>query len=155
MEEIKSVILDNKSKEKTKTKSQAIYSKLIEYNNNLDFISDENNLAIAKSGILNRTSSNEIFSTFALNEIFKIERGSSFIVNAAIGNSIIIGKVSEVTLLDKTDERMDAINEVNKSRLENDLIISLAEEHQKELSSEIFLDRLNLLFEAQEDEGSF
>ena len=40
-------------------------------------------------------------------------------------------------------------------RLENDLIISLAEEHQKELSSEIFLDRLNLLFEAQEDEGSF
>lgn len=155
LEEIKSVILDNKSKEKTKTKSQAIYSKLIEYNNNLDFISDENNLAIAKSGILNRTSSNEIFSTFALNEIFKIERGSSFIVNAAIGNSIIIGKVSEVTLLDKTDERMDAINEVNKSRLENDLIISLAEEHQKELSSEIFLDRLNLLFEAQEDEGSF
>ena len=91
----------------------------------------------------------------SLNEIFKIEKGSSFIVNAAIGNSVIIGKVREVTLLDKTDERMNAINDVNKSRLENDLIISLAEEHQKELSSEIFLDRLNLLFEAQEDEGSF
>ena len=67
----------------------------------------------------------------------------------------VLDTVSEVTLLDKTDERMDAINEVNKSRLENDLIISLAEEHQKELSSEIFIDRLNLLFEAQEDQGSF
>ena len=50
---------------------------------------------------------------------------------------------------------MEAISEINKLRLENDLIISLAEEHQKELSSEIFLDRLNLLFENQEAEGSF
>ena len=152
---IKVSILENKSIENAKTKSEEIFNRLKEYNNNLDFISDENNLAIAKSGILSRTSSNEIFSNKALSEIFKTEKGSSFIVNAAIGNSVIIGKVSNIELLEKTKERMEAISEMNKLRLENDLIISLAEEHQKELSSEIFLDRLNLLFENQEAEGSF
>ena len=155
MENIKLSILENKSIENVKTKSKEIFDRLKEYNNNLDFISDENDLAIATSGILSRTSSNEIFTSNALSEIFKTEKGSSFIVNAAIGNSIVIGKVSNIDLLEKTEERMEAINEINKSRLENDLIVSLAEEHQKELSSEIFLDRLNLLFENQEAEGSF
>ena len=155
MENIKLSILENKSIENVKTKSEEIFDRLKEYNNNLDFISDENDLAIATSGILSRTSSNEIFTSNALGEIFKTEKGSSFIVNAAIGNSIVIGKVSNIDLLEKTEERMEAINEINKSRLENDLIVSLAEEHQKELSSEIFLDRLNLLFENQEAEGSF
>ena len=155
IENIKLSILENKSIENVKTKSKEIFDRLKEYNNNLDFISDENDLAIATSGILSRTSSNEIFTSKALSEIFKTEKGSSFIVNAAIGNSIVIGKVSNIDLLEKTEERMEAINEINKSRLENDLIVSLAEEHQKELSSEIFLDRLNLLFENQEAEGSF
>ena len=155
MESIRLSILENKSIENVKTKSKEIFDRLKEYNNNLDFISDENDLAIATSGILSRTSSNEIFTSMALSEIFKTEKGSSFIVNAAIGNSIVIGKVSNIDLLEKTEERMEAINEINKSRLENDLIVSLAEEHQKELSSEIFLDRLNLLFENQEAEGSF
>ena len=155
MESIRLSILENKSIENVKTKSEEIFDRLKEYNNNLDFISDENDLAIATSGILSRTSSNEIFTSKALSEIFKTEKGSSFIVNAAIGNSIVIGKVSNIDLLEKTEERMEAINEINKSRLENDLIVSLAEEHQKELSSEIFLDRLNLLFENQEAEGSF
>ena len=155
MENIRLSILENKSIENVKTKSKEIFDRLKEYNNNLDFISDENDLAIATSGILSRTSSNEIFTSKALSEIFKTEKGSSFIVNAAIGNSIVIGKVSNIDLLEKTEERMEAINEINKSRLENDLIVSLAEEHQKELSSEIFLDRLNLLFENQEAEGSF
>lgn len=154
-ENIKFSILENKSIENAKTKSKEIFDRLKEFNNNLDFISDENDLAIAKSGILSRTSSNEIFSSEALSEIFKTDKGSPFIVNAAIGNSIVIGKVSNIDLLEKTEERMEAINEINKSRLENDLIISLAEEHQKELSSEIFLDRLNLLFENKEAEGSF
>ena len=155
MESIRLSILENKSIENVKTKSEEIFDRLKEYNNNLDFISDENDLAIATSGILSRTSSNEIFTSKALSEIFKTEKGSSFIVNAAIGNSIVIGKVSNIDLLEKTEERMEAINEINKSRLENDLIVSLAEEHQKELSSEIFLDRLNLLFENQEAQGSF
>ena len=155
MDNIKLSILENKSIENVKNRSKEIFDRLKEYNNNLDFISDENNLAIAKSGILSRTSSNEIFTIKALSEIFKTEKGSSFIVNAAIGNSIVIGKVINIDLLEKSEERMEAINEINKSRLENDLIISLSEEHQKELSSEIFLDRLNLLFESREAEGSF
>jgi peptidyl-prolyl cis-trans isomerase D len=121
MENIKISILKNKSIESVKTKSREIFDRLKEYNNNLDFISDENGLAIATSGILSRTSSNEIFTNKALSEIFKTEKGSSFIVNAAIGNSIVIGKVSNIDLLEKTEERMEAINEINKSRLENDL----------------------------------
>ena len=66
-----------------------------------------------------------------------------------------MGIITDTVLLEKTQDRMEAIDEVNKSRLENNLIISLAEQHQKELSSEIFLNRLNLLFETQEAEGTF
>ena len=58
MENIKLSILENKSIENVKTKSKEIFDRLKEYNNNLDFISDENDLAIATSGILSRTSSN-------------------------------------------------------------------------------------------------
>jgi hypothetical protein len=88
-------------------------------------------------------------------EIFKADKGSSFISNVGIGNSKIIGVVTNISLLDKTEERIESINTVNKQRLENDLAYSLAEEHQKELSAEIFPERLEALFETQESEGSF
>ena len=153
--DIKDVIIENRSIDLMKIRSEEIFQKLNNYNNNLEFISDENNLAIAKSSDLSRSSTNEIFSEKGLNRIFKIQKGSSFIINAAIGNSVIIGIITDIVLLEKTQDRMEAINEVNKSRLENNLIISLAEQHQKELSSEIFLNRLNLLFETQEAEGTF
>ena len=153
--DIKDVIIENRSIDLMKIRSEEIFQKLNNYNNNLEFISDENNLAIAKSSNLSRSSTNEIFSEKGLNRIFKTQKGSSFIINAAIGNSVIIGIITDIVLLEKTQDRMEAINEVNKSRLENNLIISLAEQHQKELSSEIFLNRLNLLFETQEAEGTF
>ena len=153
--DIKDVIIENRSIDLMKIRSEEIFQKLNNYNNNLEFISDENNLAIAKSSDLSRSSTNEIFSEKGLNRIFKTQKGSSFIINAAIGNSVIIGIITDIVLLEKTQDRMEAINEVNKSRLENNLIISLAEQHQKELSSEIFLNRLNLLFETQEAEGTF
>ena len=124
-------------------------------NNNLEYTSDKINTAIAKSGTLSRSSANEIFSTQALDEIFKTEKGSSFIANVGIGDSKIIGVVNEISLLERTEERIMAIDKVNKQRLENDLAYSLAEEHQKELSSEIFPERLEALFETQEPEGSF
>ena len=69
--------------------------------------------------------------------------------------SRITSIITNVSLLDKTEKRIESINTVNKQRLENDLAYSLAEEHQKELSAEIFPERLEALSETQESEGSF
>ena len=132
-----------------------IYNNLKSENDNLEYTSDKNDIAIAKSGLLSRSSTNEIFSEEALVEIFKADKGSSFMSNVGIGNSKIIGIITNVSLLDKTEKRIESINTVNKQRLENDLAYSLAEEHQKELSAEIFPERLEALFETQESEGSF
>ena len=152
---IKMTISENQSIAKMEVKAQEIFNNLKSDNNNLEYISDRNNIAIAKSGLLTRSSTNEIFSTQALNEIFKTEKGSSFISNVGIGSSKIIGIIKDTSLLDRSEERINSINIVNKQRLENDLAYSLAEEHQKELSSEIFPERMEALFETQESEGSF
>ena len=136
-------------------KALEIFNSLKSDNNNLEYTSDRNDIAIAKSGLLSRSSTNEIFSEDALIEIFKADKESSFIANVGIGNSKIIGVVTNITLLEKTDERIESINTVNKQRLENDFAYSLAEEHQKELSTEIFPERLEALFVTQESEGSF
>ena len=152
---IKMTISENQSIAKMEVKAQEIFNNLKSDNNNLEYIADRNNIAIAKSGLLTRSSTNEIFSTQALNEIFKTEKGSSFISNVGIGSSKIIGIIKDTSLLDRSEERINSINIVNKQRLENDLAYSLAEEHQKELSSEIFSERMEALFETQESEGSF
>tara|TARA_B110000438_G_scaffold303780_1_gene367308 strand:- start:2364 stop:4265 length:1902 start_codon:yes stop_codon:yes gene_type:complete len=152
---IKMTISENQSIAKMEVKAQEIFNNLKSDNNNLEYIADRNNIAIAKSGLLTRSSTNEIFSTQALNEIFKTEKGSSFISNVGIGSSKIIGIIKDTSLLDRSEERINSINIVNKQRLENDLAYSLAEEHQKELSSEIFPERMEALFETQESEGSF
>jgi peptidyl-prolyl cis-trans isomerase D len=152
---IKMTISENQSIAKMEVKAQEIFNNLKSDNNNLEYIADRNNIAIAKSGLLTRSSTNEIFSTQALNEIFKTEKGSSFISNVGIGSSKIIGIIKDTSLLDRSEERINSINIVNKQRLENDLAYSLAEEHQKELSSEIFTERMEALFETQESEGSF
>ena len=152
---IKMTISENQSIAKMEVKAQEIFDNLKSDNNNLEYIADRNNIAIAKSGLLTRSSTNEIFSTQALNEIFKTEKGSSFISNVGIGSSKIIGIIKDTSLLDRSEERINSINIVNKQRLENDLAYSLAEEHQKELSSEIFPERMEALFETQESEGSF
>ena len=154
-EDIKATIAENKSVSEMQLKALEIFNSLKSDNNNLEYTSDRNDIAIAKSGLLSRSSTNEIFSENALIEIFKADKESSFIANVGIGNSKIIGVVTNITLLEKTDERIESINTVNKQRLENDFAYSLAEEHQKELSSEIFPERLEALFLSQESEGSF
>lgn len=153
--DIKITIAENQSISEMQLEALEIYSNLKSENNNLEYTSDKNDIAIAKSGLLSRSSTNEIFSEEALVEIFKADKGSSFMSNVGIGNSKIIGIITNVSLLDKTEKRIESINTVNKQRLENDLAYSLAEEHQKELSAEIFPERLEALFETQESEGSF
>ena len=153
--DIKITIAENQSISEMQLEALEIYNNLKSENNNLEYTSDKNDIAIAKSGLLSRSSTNEIFSEEALVEIFKADKGSSFMSNVGIGNSKIIGIITNVSLLDKTEKRIESINTVNKQRLENDLAYSLAEEHQKELSAEIFPERLEALFETQESEGSF
>ena len=84
-------------------KALEIFNSLKSDNNNLEYTSDRNDIAIAKSGLLSRSSTNEIFSEDALIEIFKADKESSFIANVGIGNSKIIGVVTNITLLEKTD----------------------------------------------------
>ena len=153
--DIKITIAENQSISEMQLEALEIYNNLKSENNNLEYTSDKNDIAIAKSGLLSRSSINEIFSEEALVEIFRADKGSSFMSNVGIGNSKIIGIITNVSLLDKTEKRIESINTVNKQRLENDLAYSLAEEHQKELSAEIFPERLEALFETQESEGSF
>lgn len=155
LNDIKITIAENQSVSEMQLEALEIYNNLKSENNNLEYISDKNDIAIAKSDLLSRSSTNEIFSEEALVEIFKADKGSSFMSNVGIGNSKIIGIITNVSLLDKTEKRIESINTVNKQRLENDLAYSLAEEHQKELSAEIFPERLEALFETQESEGSF
>ncbi len=153
--DIKITIAENQSISEMQLEALEIYNNLKSENNNLEYTSDKNDIATAKSGLLSRSSTNEIFSEEALVEIFKADKGSSFMSNVGIGNSKIIGIITNISLLDKTEKRIESINTVNKQRLENDLAYSLAEEHQKELSAEIFPERLEALFETQESEGSF
>lgn len=155
LNDIKITIAENQSVSEMQLEALEIYNNLKSENNNLEYISDKNDIAIAKSDLLSRSSTNEIFSEEALVEIFKADKGSSFMSNVGIGNSKIIGIITNVSLLDKTEKRIESINTVNKQRLENDLAYSLAEEHQKELSAEIFPERLEALFQTQESEGSF
>ena len=155
LNDIKITIAENQSVSEMQLEALEIYNNIKSENNNLEYTSDKNDIAIAKSDLLSRSSTNEIFSEEALVEIFKADKGSSFMSNVGIGNSKIIGIITNVSLLDKTEKRIESINTVNKQRLENDLAYSLAEEHQKELSAEIFPERLEALFETQESEGSF
>ena len=153
--DIKNTISKNKSITKMRQEALVIFNNLKLENNNLEYISDKINKAVAKSDLLSRLSTSEIFSNQALEEIFKTEKGFSFIANVGVGSSKVIGVVREVSLLEKTDELLSSINVANKARLENNLAKSLSEEHQKEFTSEIFPDRLEILFESQESDGSF
>lgn len=153
--DIKNTISKNKSITKMRQEALVIFNNLKSESNNLEYISDKINKAVAKSVLLSRLSTSEIFSNQALEEIFKTDKGFSFISNVGVGSSKIIGVIREVSLLEKTDELENSINVANKTRLVNNLAESLSEEHQKEFTSEIFPERLEILFESQESDGSF
>ena len=75
-EDIKATIAENKSVSEMQLKALEIFNSLKSDNNNLEYTSDINDIAIAKSGLLSRSSTNEIFSENALIEIFKADKES-------------------------------------------------------------------------------
>ena len=50
---------------------------------------------------------------------------------------------------------IEALNQRNEDNLKNELLIILSEELQKELSSEVYPERLDFLFETINTQGSF
>ena len=95
------------------------------------------------------------FSKSAVNEIFKTNLNQPFLSNVGIGNSIIIGVVTEISVKQQDEERIVEINQQNESELKNELLFILSEELQKELTSEVYPERLDFLFETINAKGSF
>ena len=62
----------------------------------------------------------------------------------------IAGKQQE-----ENTEKLDTVKNQNEERMKNELLIALSEELQSELKSEIFPERLDILFETVNSQGSF
>ena len=59
----------------------------------------------------------------------------------------------DLNLIKKANESV--LNQRNEDNLKNELLIILSEELQKELSSEVYPERLDFLFETINAQGSF
>ena len=68
---------------------------------------------------------------------------------------MIVGVVKSISTLEENEERMNSLKEVNEPRFENELIFSLSQELQKELTTEVYFNRLINFFEPQNAQGSF
>ena len=91
----------------------------------------------------------------AISEIFKTQLSRPFISDVGIGNSIILGVISEIKIQEENTEKLNTVKNQNQERMKNELLIALSEELQSELKSEIFPERLDILFETVNSQGSF
>ena len=110
---------------------------------------------ILKGDNLSRYTFNEVFSREAISEIFKTQLDRPFISDVGIGNSMILGVISEIKIQEESTEKLDTVKDQNEERMKNELLIALSEELQSELKSEIFPERLDILFETVNSQGSF
>ena len=80
----------------------------------------------------------------------------SSIVNGGVlegfSNSILVTKIS---IEEQKESDIETLNKRNEDNLKNELLIILTEELQKELSSEVYPERLDFLFETINTQGSF
>ena len=91
----------------------------------------------------------------AVEEIFKTNVNKAFKANVGIGDSIIIGLVTKISIEEQKESDIETLNKRNEDNLKNELLIILTEELQKELSSEVYPERLDFLFETINTQGSF
>ncbi len=152
---IKSDILDMKQKKVLDNLSENYLDDIKGNVKSLEKIADDLDVAILKKYNLNRYSFDEVFSKSAVNEIFKTNLNQPFISNVGIGNSIIIGVVRDILVKQQDEERITEINQQNEVELKNELLFILSEELQKELTSELYLERLDFLFETINAKGNF
>ena len=123
--------------------------------NSLEQIADKLDIAILTRDKLNRYSFDEVFSRLAIEEIFKTNINKPFKANVGIGDSIIIGLIKEISTREQNEESIISITQQNEENLRNELLFILAEELQKELSSDFYPERLDFLFETINAQGTF
>ena len=153
--EVRSDIINQRQKKELEDIS---FQHLDDINNNinsLEQIADNLNVAILKRDNLSRYSFDEVFSRSAIEEIFKTNVNKAFKANVGIGDSIIIGLVTKISIEEQKESDIEALNQRNEDNLKNELLIILSEELQKELSSEVYPERLDFLFETINTQGSF
>ena len=153
--EVRSDIINQRQKKELEDIS---FQHLDDINNNinsLEQIADSLNVAILKRDNLSRYSFDEVFSRSAIEEIFKTNVNKAFKANVGIGDSIIIGMVTKISIQEQKESDLEALNQRNEDNLKNELLIILSEELQKELSSEVYPERLDFLFETINTQGSF
>ena len=153
--EVRSDIINQRQKKELEDISFQYLDDINKNINNLEQISDNLNVAILKRDNLSRYSFDEVFSRSAVEEIFKTNVNKAFKANVGIGDSIIIGMVTKISIEEQKEADIEALNQRNEDNLKNELLIILSEELQKELSSEVYPERLDFLFETINTQGSF
>ena len=153
--EVRSDIINQRQKKEWEDISFQYLDDINKNINNLEQISDNLNVAILKRDNLNRYSFDEVFSRSAVEEIFKTNVNKAFKANVGIGDSIIIGLVTKISIEEQKESDIETLNKRNEDNLKNELLIILTEELQKELSSEVYPERLDFLFETINTQGSF
>ena len=153
--EVRSDIINQRQKKDLEDISLQYLDDINNNINNLEQIADNLNVAILKRDNLSRYSFDEVFSRSAIEEIFKTNVNKAFKANVGIGDSIIIGMVTKISIEEQKEADIEALNQRNEDNLKNELLIILSEELQKELSSEVYPERLDFLFETINTQGSF
>jgi len=153
--EVRSDIINQRKKKDLEDISFQYLNDINNNINNLEQIADNLNVAILKRDNLSRYSFDEVFSRSAIEEIFKTNVNKAFKANVGIGDSIIIGMVTKISIEEQKEADIEALNQRNEDNLKNELLIILSEELQKELSSEVYPERLDFLFETINTQGSF
>ena len=153
--EVRSDIINQRQKKDLEDISFQYLNDINNNINNLEQIADNLNVAILKRDNLSRYSFDEVFSRSAVEEIFKTNVNKAFKANVGIGDSIIIGMVTKISIEEQKEADIEALNQRNEDNLKNELLIILSEELQKELSSEVYPERLDFLFETINTQGSF
>ena len=153
--EVRSDIINQRQKKDLEDISFQYLNDINNNINNLEQIADNLNVAILKRDNLSRYSFDEVFSRSAIEEIFKTNVNKAFKANVGIGDSIIIGMVTKISIEEQKEADIEALNQRNEDNLKTELLIILSEELQKELSSEVYPERLDFLFETINTQGSF
>ena len=153
--EVRSDIINQRKKKDLEDISFQYLNDINNNINNLEQIADNLNVAILKRDNLSRYSFDEVFSRSAIEEIFKTNVNKAFKANVGIGDSIIIGLVTKISVEEQKESDIETLNKRNEDNLKNELLIILTEELQKELSSEVYPERLDFLFETINTQGSF
>ncbi|MEC9414012.1 MAG: SurA N-terminal domain-containing protein [Pseudomonadota bacterium] len=153
--EVKDDLITERSKERLNKKSLGYLNAIIDGTSELEEIANNLNVAVLKSEKLNRYTFDEVFSRKAIDQIFKTSLNEPFISDVGIGNSVIIGLVKKIETKEENQERIDIIKNQNEDRIKNELLFALSQELESELESEIFPERLDILFETTASQGLF